>query len=160
MTHYAVISVLPEIFCSFNTTGIIHRAIQSGLISIETINPRDHAQGRHRTVDDAPYGGGNGMLLKPDPLIAAMEAAPPSSHRVLLTPAGIPFDQTQAARLANFDTLTLICGRYEGFDARVEAYVDEEISIGDFVLLGGEVAAMALIEATARLQPGVLGNHN
>src|SRR3989442_3619452 len=122
---------------------------------------RDFASGRHRVTDDVPYGGGAGMVMKPEPLVAAIEAARaelPGAHVVLLSPQGPRFDQRKAEELSARGKLVLVCGRYEGVDERVLSYVDEELSLGDFVLQGGEVAALAVIEAVARLVPGGLGD--
>jgi tRNA (guanine37-N1)-methyltransferase len=122
---------------------------------------REHAAGKHSVTDDVPYGGGAGMVMKPEPLVGAIEAARaalPGAHVVLLTPQGAPFDQRKAEELSRRDRLVLVCGRYEGVDERVLEYVDEELSLGDFVLTGGEFAALAVVDAVARLIPGVLGN--
>jgi tRNA (guanine37-N1)-methyltransferase len=121
---------------------------------------RDYAEGRHLQVDDVPYGGGPGMVMKPEPLVAAIEhvAAVERPHRVLLAARGERFDQRRAAALAGETSLLLVCGRYEGVDERVRAHVDEELSIGDYVLSGGELAALVILDAIARLLPGVLGN--
>src|SRR5690606_8241830 len=129
-------------------------------LEVDFVNPRDFTTDKHRTVDDAPYGGGSGMVLMPGPYVDALEKADPdrTRHRVMLTPQGKRFAQADAQRLAERGDLVLVCGRYEGFDERIREEVDEEISLGDFVLLGGEVAALAVVEATARLVPGVLGN--
>jgi tRNA (guanine37-N1)-methyltransferase len=143
--------------------GLLGRAEAAGLIEVVTVSPRAFAQDKHRSVDAAPYGGGGGMVLMPGPFGAALDhldadrgGAP--SRRVLLTPQGARFSQIDARRFSTLDSLTLVCGRYEGFDERIRSMVDEEVSLGDFVLLGGETAALAVIEATARLLPGVLGN--
>jgi tRNA (guanine37-N1)-methyltransferase len=125
------------------------------------VDVRDFAQGKHRVTDDVPYGGGAGMVMKPEPLVSAIEAAreaSPGAHAVLLTPQGARFDQRKAEELARRPRLILVCGRYEGVDERVLSFVDEELSLGDFILQGGEVGALAVIEAVARLVPGVLGN--
>ena len=164
--RFYVISVLPEIFPSFLEHGLVGKAIASDKIAVETITPREFARDRHRTVDDAPYGGGSGMVMMPAPLIAAMddaerrcaEAGAGRPLRVLLTPQGEPLTQARARALTQQSALTLICGRYEGVDERARRRCDLEISLGDFVLMGGEVGAMALIEAVSRLLPGVLGN--
>lgn len=131
-------------------------------LTVATVNPRDFTTDRHRTVDDTPYGGGPGMVMKPEPLLAAMECARqalgPTARRVLLTPVGRPLDQHAVRRLAAEPALVLVCGRYEGIDERViEEAIDEEISLGDYVLSGGELGALVLIDAIARLVPGVLG---
>jgi len=161
-----LISVLPEIFDSFLATGIVGKAREAGLFSAETITPREFASDRHRTVDDAPYGGGSGMVMMAGPLVAAMEKAEHLEAerggarplRILMTPQGEPFTQARARMLSEQPALTLVSGRYEGVDERARRRVDLEISLGDFVLMGGEVAAMAVLEAALRLVPGVLGN--
>ena len=140
--------------------------MQNGLLAVEMVNFRDLGLGRHRQVDDVPYGGGAGMVLRPEPLFAAVrerQAANRAAGRktwvVLLTPQGRPFRQRDAVGLAQRpETLVLVCGRYEGFDERVRTLADDELSLGDFVCLGGEAPAMAMMEAVARLLPGVLGN--
>jgi tRNA (guanine37-N1)-methyltransferase len=166
LLRYHLISVLPEIFESFVATGLVGKAIEKGLVTIDRVALRDFAHDKHRSVDDTPYGGGSGMVMMPGPLVEAMEAAEAAElarsnvrpTRVLMTPQGEPFTQARARDLATRGALTLVSGRYEGIDERARRRVDLEISLGDFVLMGGEVAAMALVEATARLVPGVLGN--
>src|SRR5438270_13090818 len=141
--------------------SLLGKAQEKGLLRARVVDVRDFAQGKHRVTDDVPYGGGAGMVMKPEPLVSAIEAArqiSPGAHVVLLTPQGARFDQRKAEELARRKRLVLVCGRYEGVDERVLSYVDEELSLGDFVLQGGEVAALAVIEAVARLVPGVLGN--
>ncbi len=159
--RFEIVTLFPEVVEALRI-GLLGKAAGSGLIELATHNPRDHATDRHRSVDDAPYGGGDGMLMMPGPVIEALEALDRErsgpSRRVLLTPQGARFDQATARRFATFPSLTLVCGRYEGFDERIREVVDEEVSLGDFVLLGGEVAAITIVEATARLVPGVLGN--
>ena len=155
-----VVTLFPEVMAGFLSATVIGRAIEAGVLAVRCTNPRDFAPGRHRQVDDTPYGGGPGMILSVEPIAAALEAiadARGPSRRILLTPRGALFDQAQARALAVETHLTLICGRYEGFDERVTGLVDEELRIGDFVLAGGEVAAAVVIEAVARLVPGVLG---
>lgn len=157
-----IVTLFPELFDVLNT-GLLGKAREAGRIDVHTITPRRFATDRHRTVDDSPYGGGSGMVLMPGPIADALdhldeERGGRISHRVLLTPQGARFTQAHARRFAELDSLTLVCGRYEGFDERIRGLVDEEVSLGDFVLLGGEVAALAVIEATARLLPQVLGN--
>lgn len=165
--RFTILTLFPELFQGFLESAIVGRARQRGLIPIDTVPIRDYAPGRHRQVDDAPYGGGPGMVMKPDVLAAAVNAvretcaaggdAPP--WVVMLSPQGRPFTQSDARRLAGLKHLLLVCGRYEGVDERFTlACVDEEISLGDFILTGGEVAAMAVVEAVARLIPGVLGD--
>ncbi|NCQ59925.1 MAG: tRNA (guanosine(37)-N1)-methyltransferase TrmD [Myxococcales bacterium] len=161
--RFEILTLFPEIFGSFLATGLMSKARDAKLLEIELISPRTFATDKHRTVDDAPYGGGSGMLMQPGPLVAALEhldsaRAGASTRRVLLTPQGVPFTQAAARRLSAEPCLTFVCGRYEGVDERVRARMDEEISLGDFVLLGGEVGAMAVLEAVSRLLPGVLGN--
>lgn len=160
--RFDVVTLFPELFGPFVATSFVGRAVETGAASFRFESPRDHGVGKHRSVDDTPYGGGSGMVMRVDCLVAALEAlddgATARAHRVLLTPQGRPFDQQKAVELAARPAVALVCGRYEGFDERVRAFVDEELSLGDFVMTGGEVAAMAVIEATARLLPGVLGN--
>jgi tRNA (guanine37-N1)-methyltransferase len=159
-----VVTLFPDMFAGFFATSFVGRAVHAGQLSVRTRSPRDFGLGNHRSVDDTPYGGGSGMVMRVDVLVAAMESldadapAGERAHRVLLTPQGRVLDQTKALELAARDALMLVCGRYEGFDERVRSYVDEELSLGDFVMTGGEVAAMAVIDACARLLPGVLGN--
>ncbi len=139
---------------------MLARAQRKGLLRVECIDIRSFATDKHRTVDDRPYGGGPGMVLKPEPVVAAMRAArarDPFTRVVLLSPEGRAFSQSIARRYAERASLTLVCGRYEGFDARVAPYADEVLSVGDFVLSGGEPAALVVLDAVARLLPGVLG---
>lgn len=159
----AVITLFPECFPGALGEGVLGRALARGVLRLTARSPREWAVDRHGTVDDAPYGGGGGMVLRPEPLFAAVEAvmaeAPALRTRtILLTPQGRRLDQGEVRRLAGYERLILICGRYEGVDERVrEALVDEEISIGDYVLSGGELPAMVLAEAVGRRVPGVLG---
>ncbi|MGQ9671277.1 MAG: tRNA (guanosine(37)-N1)-methyltransferase TrmD [Desulfosoma sp.] len=142
--------------------SILGKAQARGLVTVRVHNLRDYATDRHQMTDDRPFGGGEGMVMKPEPIVRALEAlAPlgPSAHVVLLTPQGSLFDQAAARRYSHLKRLVLVCGRYEGVDERVGQYfVDEEVSIGDFILTGGELAAMVVIDAVARLLPEVLGN--
>jgi tRNA (guanine37-N1)-methyltransferase len=160
----AVVTLFPELFRPFLDLSFVGRAIGSGLLHVHLEALRSHGLGKHLSVDDTPYGGGSGMLMRPDTTVAAIEAAEAQitgtvrPRRVLLTPQGERFTQTRARELAAHENLILICGRYEGFDERVRHFVDEELSLGDFVLTGGEVVAMCVIEACIRLLPGVLGN--
>lgn len=161
-----IITLFPELFAPFLTTSFVGKAIREGNLSVTLRSPREHGLGKHRSVDDTPYGGGSGMVMRVDVLAACMEAldaegaahGQPRARRILLTPQGSPFTERTALRLANEPAIMLVCGRYEGFDERVRTFVDEEVSLGDFVMTGGEVAAMAIVEATVRLIPGVLGN--
>ena len=159
-----LVTLFPELFGPFLELAFVGRAREIGQLTCRQKSPREFGLGKHRSVDDTPYGGGSGMVMRVDCVVSAIEAlddgAPDGlrARRVLLTPQGAPFHQTRAAALAALPALTLVCGRYEGFDERVRSFVDEEISLGDFVLTGGEVAAMAIIESVVRLLPGVLGN--
>jgi tRNA (guanine37-N1)-methyltransferase len=157
-----IVTLFPELFGAFLTTSLVGKAIAGGQLSVHLEPLREHGLGHHQSVDDTPYGGGSGMVMRVDCLVAAIEQAEVAlggpSERVLLTPQGVPFSQGLARQLGELGAVTLICGRYEGFDERVRAFVEREISLGDFVLIGGEVAAMAVIEASVRLLPGVLGN--
>ena len=153
-----VVTLFPEFFDSPLGVGVVGRAIDAGLVEVDFVNLRDHGLGEYRRVDDAPFGGGPGMVLMVEPLAAAL-APLGASHKVLLAPGGSPVDQSALGRWAGLDHLALVCGRYEGVDERVaEHLVDEEASLGDFVLAGGETASLAVIEGVARLVPGVLGN--
>jgi len=153
-----ILTLFPDLFDGFLRESILGKALQEGRIAIRLCNFRDFADGKHKSVDDVPFGGGSGMVLMPGPAVAALEALPAGTRKILLTPQGRRFDQAAAARLADEERLALFCGRYEGFDERIREHVDEELSLGDFVMQGGEVAAMAIIEAVVRLLPGVLGN--
>lgn len=157
-----VVTLFPELFAPFVATSFVKRAIEGGQLAVATEDLRRHGLGKHLSVDDTPYGGGSGMVMRVDCVVAAIEAAEATlaarAHRVLLTPGGERLAQAHLAALAQKDALVLVAGRYEGFDERISGFVDQELSLGDFVLTGGEVAAMAIIEGTARLLPGVLGN--
>lgn len=159
--RFEVVTLFPELFAAADV-GLLGKARERGDVSLTLLSPREFTTDKHRSVDDYPYGGGSGMVLMPAPIVEALEHLDAQrggpTRRVLLTPQGAPFTQRTAERLATYPALTLICGRYEGFDERIRSHVDEELSLGDFVLLGGEIAALAVIEATARLLPGVLGN--
>jgi len=159
-----VVTLFPEMFTGFLATSFVSRGVAGGQLDVRFRSPRDFGLGKHRSVDDTPYGGGSGMVMRVDVLVATMESldadAPGAvrARRVLMTPQGKLLDQTRMRDLARQAAIMLVCGRYEGFDERVRAHVDEEISLGDFVMTGGEVAAMAIVEGCARLLPGVLGN--
>jgi tRNA (guanine37-N1)-methyltransferase len=160
-----VITLFPAFFDSPLQTGILGRARGEGRVAVELVDLRAFGEGRHQITDDYPFGGGAGMVLKPGPVVAAIESvrdAAPGCRVVLLTPQGRLFRQPVARELAGVGLdagLALVCGRYEGYDERIRRYCDDEVSIGDFVLMGGESAALAILEASARLVPGVLGDH-
>lgn len=160
---YHILTIFPEIFTSFRKESILARAQQEGKVEIKIYDIRDYTEDKHRTVDDTPYGGGAGMVMKVEPIYKAITELGldklPNKKVVLLSAKGEQFTQDKAGEYKDLDNLILICGRYEGVDQRVADYLcDEEISIGPYVLNGGEVPAMAIVEATFRLQPGVLGN--
>ncbi len=156
-----VLTLYPEVIESFTSVSLIGRACRSNLLDIRTHNIRDAATDPHRTVDDSPFGGGAGMVMKPEPIFETVEQVDPPRPLIYLTPTGRPFDQSRASELAQSNGFTMLCGRFEGVDERVRTeLVDEEVSVGDFVLAGGEVAAAAVIEAVGRLVPGVLGNES
>ena len=154
-----VFTIFPDLVDRFCTESLLGRARAAGRLDLRCHDLRDHTTDVHRTVDDAPFGGGAGMVLRPEPVFAAVEAAAPPRPLYLLGPGGRRFDQALARELAAGDGFSLLCGRYEGVDDRVRAHlVDGELSIGDYVLGGGEVAACVVIEAVTRLRPGVMGN--
>ena len=158
-----IVTIFPKMFESVLSETIIKRAQEKGLVSFNLHDIRDHAKDRHRSADDTPYGGGAGMVMLAAPMVDAVEAIPREglSQRILLTPQGEPFTQALAKELSGLDQIVLTCGRYEGIDERARMLVAErEISIGDYVLSGGEIAAMALIDAVVRLLPGALGNED
>jgi tRNA (guanine37-N1)-methyltransferase len=154
-----VFSIFPDIVDGFCTHSLLGRARETGAIDVRTHNIRDYATDIHKTVDDNPFGGGAGMLMRPEPIFAAVEAMQPPRPLLLLGPGGQKFDQKMAQTLAASSGFSMLCGRYEGVDQRVrEHLVDHEVSVGDVVLAGGEVAACLIIEAVTRLIPGVMGN--
>jgi tRNA (guanine37-N1)-methyltransferase len=157
-----VFTLFPEVFPAYLEASILKRAAEKGLLKVELHNIRDWASDKHKMTDDQPFGGGGGMVMKPEPIFAAVEAllgAPPSCPVILLTPQGRPFTQKVAQELSASDHLALLCGRYEGVDERVRAHlVTDQISMGDFVLTGGELPALSLIDAVVRLLPGALGD--
>ena len=159
--HIHVITIFPELFSAPLDVGVLGRARRAGLVSVHMHNLRDFTHDRHHTTDDAPFGGGPGMVMMPAPLFEAVEslALPEGSTVVVLTPQGAPFRQAAAERLSRAAVLTLICGRYEGIDERVRTgLATEELSIGDYVLTGGELPALVVIDAVVRLLPGALGH--
>ena len=161
---FTVLTIFPEMFDSFWNHGIIRRAIENHKIVASAVNIRNYAKDRHQVTDDRPYGGGSGMVMKPEPLAAAIRdtaKALSGAKTVLLTPQGRVFDQKMARELASSDGLILVCGRYEGVDERIcHDLIDYEISIGDYVLTGGELAGMIIIDAVTRLIPGTLGGED
>ena len=161
MLSVEVLTLFPRMIAAPLEESILGKAREKGLLRVQVTDIREFADGKHRVTDDVPYGGGAGMVMKPEPLVAAIEAARqrgPGARVVLLSPQGPRFNQGKAQELATHGALILVCGRYEGVDERVLRWVDEELSLGDFVLTGGEIAALAFIDAIARLVPGVLGN--
>jgi tRNA (guanine37-N1)-methyltransferase len=160
--QFDIVTIFPEYFEGPLRHGIVRRAQELGLLTVRVVDLRDFTGDRHRTVDDRPFGGGAGMVLKPEPLFAAVErlqAEGPRPRVILLSPGGELFSQQTAARLAALERVAILCGRYEGVDHRVtESLVDEELSVGDYVLSGGEPAAALIVDAVARLLPGALGN--
>jgi len=163
MLTFTIVTIFPQMFASGLGYSILKRAQEKKLVNIDLIDPRDYATDKHHMTDDYPYGGGQGMVMKPEPLVAAIEAARkkhPKARVVLLAPQGRVFRQKEAQRLAGELAVVLVCGRYEGIDERVKAFIDEEISVGDYTLSGGEPAAIIIIDAVTRLIPGVLGNEN
>jgi tRNA (guanine37-N1)-methyltransferase len=158
--QFDILTIFPAMLESPLSASIIGKAIDKGLISINLHNLRDWAEGRHQVTDDTPYGGGDGMVMKVDPVaraLADLKQQRPQSRTLLMSPQGKTFQQEDAARLSREPGLIFVCGRYEGYDERIRTLVDEELSLGDFVLTGGELAAAVILDATARLVPGVLG---
>lgn len=161
----AIVTLFPELFEPMLSTSFVGKARASGALEVHLEPLREHGLGKHRAVDDTPYGGGSGMVLRVDVVVSAIERAEAAMggtrmQRILLAPTGERFAQGHAAELAQSAGVVFVCGRYEGFDDRVNAFVDRILSLGDFVLSGGEVAAMAMLEAAVRLLPGVLGNES
>jgi len=160
--HFSIVTLFPELFAPFLATSFVGRAIAAEKLSVRIEELRKHGLGKHLSIDDTPYGGGSGMVMRVDCVVGAMEAAEAAlghrAHRVLLSPGGERLRQDHLRDLASRESVLLVCGRYEGFDERSSHFVDQELSLGDFVLTGGEVAAMAIIEGCVRLLPGVLGN--
>jgi len=160
---FVVLTIFPEYFDSPLETSLLGKAVEKGLVTVERVDPRDYTGDVHRTVDDLPFGGGAGMVMLADPLVRALEdvrSRGPVDRTILLSPRGAPLTQARTREIAAMERLVLVCGRYEGVDQRVidGGWIDEELSIGDYVLAGGETAAVTVIEAAARLVPGVMGN--
>ena len=161
--RFDVLTLFPEMFSGYLGQSLLKRAIDAGIVDVELHNIRDWAQGKHKQVDDRPFGGGPGMVLRPEPVVDCVEAVQRqgdgAGHLVLLSPQGRPLDQRVAIELASHERLVLLCGRYEGIDQRaIDLLKPDELSIGDYILGGGEVAAMVVIDAVVRLVPGVLGD--
>lgn len=161
--NFFFISLHPKLVRAFAQEGLIARAIKDSKIQIQSVDLRKFGIGKHKKVDDRPYGGGAGMLLRPEPIVEAMRSLGelPNCRKILLSPRGQIFNQKKAKDLSQYENLIFVCGRYEGVDERVaQFYVDEEICVGPYVLMGGEVGAFAMTEAISRLVPGVLGNQD
>jgi tRNA (guanine37-N1)-methyltransferase len=159
--EFEILTLFPRMCSGYLAESILGKAQESGLLAVKVVDVRDHAAGKHKVTDDAPYGGGAGMVMKPEPLTEAIEAARgrlPGASVILMSPRGVRLDQQVAREVADSGRAILVCGRYEGIDERVRAVVDREVSLGDFVLTGGELAALAVVDAAARFIPGVLGN--
>lgn len=154
-----VITLFPDFFTSALNSSLLGRALARQIATVNLVNPRDFTTDKHRTVDDVPYGGGVGMVLKPEPIFAAVESITPQSPQdvIMLTPQGQRMDQSLFKELSNYSQLVLICGHYEGIDERVQNLVTREVSLGDFVLTGGEIPALTLIDGVVRLLPGTVG---
>jgi tRNA (guanine37-N1)-methyltransferase len=158
IVRITIVTIFPEFFASPLDVSLVGKARQTGALVVDVVDLRSYGLGPHRQVDDAPFGGGAGMVMMVEPLAAALDPLA-GTHRILLTPSGAPLRQTMLDRYAEMEAVTLVCGRYEGVDERVaEHLVDDQVSIGDFVVLGGEVGALAIVEGVARLLPGVVGN--
>ena len=159
--RFDILTLFPDLFAAFLKAGVLGRAVEKGVVEVSITNIRDFARGRHKVADDRPYGGGNGMVMKPGPIYRALQSIDRHEEGcrvILLTPQGAPFHQATARELARLNHLVLICGRYEGVDERVRSrYIDAELSIGDFILSGGELGAMVVVDAVSRVIPGVLG---
>ena len=159
--EFEILTLFPRMCSGYLAESILGKAQESGLLAVKVVDVRDHAAGKHKVTDDAPYGGGAGLVMKPEPLTEAIEAARgrlPGASVILMSPRGVRLDQQVAREVAEGGRAILVCGRYEGIDERVKAVVDREVSLGDFVLTGGELAALAVVDAAARFIPGVLGN--
>lgn len=162
MTFFAILTLFPEAVEAYARSSILGLAAEKGKVRIQLVDFRDFTRDRHRTVDDRPFGGGPGMVLKPEPIVECvewLEREHGTFTKIALCPAGTPFRQAHAEALARHERILLLCGRYEGFDARILSQLDfHDVSVGDFVLAGGELPALAIVEAVARLLPGVLGD--
>ncbi len=161
MLRFDVITLFPELIDLYTRTSIIGRGITAEKIGVATHNPRDFCLDKYKKVDDSPYGGGAGMVLKPEPFFATFESIerPPDAPVILVSPQGIPFNSNMAETLSKEKQITFFCGHYEGFDERIATLATHEVSIGDFVITGGELAALIIIDAVSRFVPGVVGKH-
>lgn len=160
MMDFHLLTIFPELFASVLSTTMLQKGQERGALRFRLHNIRDFTTDKHRMTDDAPYGGGQGMVMKPEPIVATLESLDtftPVPRKIMLSPQGRPFTQAVAQELAQLGSIALLCGRYEGIDERVREFVDEEISIGDFIVSGGEIAAIVVLDAVSRLIPGVLG---
>jgi len=158
--RFHILTLFPDLFTSVLSATMLQKAQERGAVQFALVNIRDFATDKHHVTDDAPYGGGHGMVMKPEPIVAALEslhAVATQPRRILLSPQGRAFTQVEAQALAEQAEIALVCGRYEGVDERVRTFVDDELSVGDIVLSGGEVAALVIIDAVSRLLPGALG---
>jgi tRNA (guanine37-N1)-methyltransferase len=158
--HFDILTLFPELFTSVLAATMLQKGQERGALTFRLHDIRSYCTDKHRVTDDTPYGGGDGMVMKPEPVVAALEAlgsGPERPRRILLSPQGAMLTQDRAAALATLPAVALVCGRYEGVDERVRYFVDEDLSIGDFVLSGGEIPALVVIDAVCRLVPGVLG---
>jgi tRNA (guanine37-N1)-methyltransferase len=158
--RFDILSIFPEMFDCLTDYGVVGRAIQRGELEIGVVNIREFAEGPHLMTDDRPFGGGDGMVMKPEPIVRALESIPKAGKQrtvILLTPQGRPFTQSIARSLTKYEHIVLVCGRYEGVDERIRSRVDKELSIGDYILSGGEFPAMVVVDAVSRLIPGILG---
>ncbi|GAA5513416.1 tRNA (guanine-N(1)-)-methyltransferase [Deinococcus carri] len=160
MLTFSFLTLFPELLAPFAAEAIVGKARARGLLDVNLVNMRDFAENKHLKVDDTPYGGGAGMVIRVDVAERALSSLPPADEVILFTPAGERFTQRTAEELSTRSHLAFLCGRYEGFDARVEGLVTRELSLGDFVMMGGEAAAACVLEAVARLLPGVLGDED
>lgn len=161
MIRFDILTLFPDMFQSPLASSVLKKAIDRGIIRVNIFNIRDFTMDKHRVVDDSPYGGGSGMVMKAEPIVKGIErlkSTNDSPRVILMTPQGVTLDHSQAKRLSQYDHLLFVCGRYEGVDERVREYADEEISIGDYILMGGELAVMIVIDAVSRFVPGVLGS--